>query len=438
MVGGDTGHGVVNRPELLACETRTDGVGASRSWHDARMELRRTGRLISLAVVVASAVAACGSDGPDVGGQTSPSVTQVATDATTTTTDASGGAGDPAGGPAGPPVQAVVAASVHEPIQLIERPGDDHHLWLAERAGRVRRLTVDQDGRELRATGDSALDISDQTTTEAERGLLGMAFSPDGGLLYVSSTNLDGNTRVVSYEMSGDEVETSTRTVVFSQDQPFPNHNGGHIVFGPDNMLWLGLGDGGSADDPDNNAQNPGTNLGKMVRIDPRTNEATIVVSGLRNPWRFSFDTDGSLWIGDVGQNAVEEIDHLPKDAIDGANLGWSGYEGAEPYLDGDGRRPADAVPPVFEYTHDDGNCSITGGFVYRGRAIASLQGAYLFADYCAGRLRAVRLSDDGTFDQELDLGVDVDHPVSFTADPSGEPYVLSQDGNIVRLLPPS
>ncbi|MGN6695872.1 MAG: PQQ-dependent sugar dehydrogenase, partial [Aquihabitans sp.] len=295
-----------------------------------------------------------------------------------------------------------------------------------------------QGGTELTPAGDYVLDISDQTTTEAERGLLGMAFSPDGGRLYLSSTDLDGNTRIVSYEMSGDEVETSTRTVVFSQDQPFPNHNGGHIVFGPDAQLWLGLGDGGSADDPDNHAQDPKSDLGKMLRIDPQTNQAQIVISGLRNPWRFSFDTDDSLWIGDVGQNHVEEVDHLPKDDIDGANLGWSGYEGSEPYLDGDGRRPADPVPPVFEYTHDDGNCSITGGFVYRGKAIPALEGAYLFADYCAGRLRAVRLHDDGSLDQELDLGVDIDHPVSFTADADGEPYVLSQDGNIVRLLPPS
>jgi len=399
------------------------------------MELRRSGRLISLAVVTALAVAACASDGSDAGGsKTSPSVTQVANSATTTTD----GTGTPAEEPSGPLVDTMVAASVHEPIQLIERPGDDGHLWLAERAGRVRRLAVEQDGKELTPTGDYVLDISDQTTTEAERGLLGMAFSPDGGLLYLSSTDLDGNTEVVSYEMAGDEVEASTRTVVFTQDQPFPNHNGGHIVFGPDDMLWLGLGDGGSGDDPDNNAQNPDSNLGKMLRIDPQTDEREIVVSGLRNPWRFSFDTDGSLWIGDVGQNAIEEIDRLPEDAIDGANLGWSGYEGSEPYLDGDGRRPADPVPPVFEYSHDGGNCSITGGFVYRGKAIASLQGAYLFADYCAGRLRAVRLGDDGTFDQELDLGVDVDRPVSFTADASGEPYVLSQDGNIVRLLPPS
>ena len=382
-------------------------------------------------LVLSGMLAGCGSDGlGSDGSKASPSVTQAG--GATTTTD---GIGAEAGGPL---ADAVVAASVHEPTQLVVRPGDDGHLWLAERAGRVRRLAVRDDGRTLEPTGDYALDISDQTTTDAERGLLGLAFSPDGGLLYVSFTNSDGDTRVVSYEMSGSEVVTSSRTVVFSQEQPFPNHNGGHIAFGPDGALWLGLGDGGAADDPENRAQDPDTFLGKVLRIDPATNEAEIVVSGVRNPWRFAFDDDGALWIGDVGQNEIEEVDRLPPDEIDGANLGWSGYEGSKPYLDGDGRRPADPVMPVFEYSHDEGNCSITGGFVYRGKAIPALQGAYLFADYCAGALRAIRVGDDGTLDQELDLDVAVDHPVSFSEDAQGEPYVLSQDGNIVRLLPPA
>jgi glucose/arabinose dehydrogenase len=395
------------------------------------MELRRRFGWIGVALLVAGAATGCGSDGSDGSGpQSSPSVTQVGGSTT---------APEPGEEPDdGPLVETTVAASVHEPIALVQRPGDDGHLWLAERAGRVRRLEVGDSGRSLSPAGDYVLDISDQTTTEAERGLLGLAFSPDGGLMYVSSTDLQGDTLVVSYEMADDGVVASSRSVVFEQEQPFPNHNGGHITFGPDDQLWLGLGDGGSADDPDNNAQDPASYLGKIVRIDPATGDAEIVVSGVRNPWRFAFDADGSLWIGDVGQNAIEEIDHLPADDIEGANLGWSGYEGTQPYLDGDGRRPEDAVPPVFEYSHDNGNCSITGGFVYRGEAIDALDGAYLFADYCAGRLRAVRLADDGTLDQELDLGVDVEAPVSFARDAQGEPYVLSQEGNIIRLTAPS
>ncbi|MCU1369736.1 MAG: sugar dehydrogenase [Ilumatobacteraceae bacterium] len=394
------------------------------------MQLHRRIGLIGVALLVTGALAGCGSDGGDSSPTAPPSVTQVG--GATSTTDESGE--PPADGPL---VDTVMAASVHEPIDLVQRPGDDGHLWLAERAGRIRRLEVGDDGASLSPAGDYALDISDQTTTDAERGLLGIAFSPDGGKLYVSYTDPAGNTQVVSYELAGDEVITTSRSVVFEQDQPFSNHNGGHIVFGPDDQLWLGLGDGGAADDPGNRAQDPDTYLGKMIRIDSETRDPEIVVSGIRNPWRFSFDTDGSLWIGDVGQNAVEEIDRLPADGIEGTNLGWSGYEGSEPYLDGEGRRPDAAVPPVFEYPHQNGNCSITGGFVYRGKAIPALEGAYLFADYCAGRLRAVRLAEDGTLDQELDLGVDVSHPVSFAADAGGEPYVLSQDGNIVRLAPP-
>lgn len=395
------------------------------------MELRRRMSWIGAALLVTGVAAGCGSDGSEgAGPQSSPSVTQAGGPATTL---------EPGEEPDdGPLVATMVAASVQEPMALVQRPGDDDHLWLAERAGRVRRLEVTDGGRSLEPVGDYALDISDQTTTEAERGLLGLAFSPDGGLMYVSYTDTAGDTRVVSYEMADDQIVPSTRSVVLEQEQPFPNHNGGHITFGPDDQLWLGLGDGGSSDDPENNAQDPGSLLGKIVRIDPATGDSEVVVSGVRNPWRFSFDGDGSLWIGDVGQNAVEEIDHLPADEIDGANLGWSGYEGTEPYLDGDGRRPESPVPPVFEYSHDNGNCSVTGGFVYRGEAIESLQGAYLFADYCAGRLRAIRLADDGTLEQELDLGVDVERPVSFAEDAQGEAYVLSQDGNIVRLTAPS
>jgi glucose/arabinose dehydrogenase len=394
------------------------------------MGLRRRIGGIGVGVVIAAAMAGCGSDGQTSATTTPPSVTQVGGSGSSTT-----GTG---GSSAGPLVEAVTAASVHEPIDLVQRPGDDGHLWLAERAGRIRRLTVTDGGNSLEPADDYALDISDQTTTEAERGLLGIAFSPDGGKLYVSYTDRDGNSRIVSYEMAGDDVTTSSRAVVFEQDQPFPNHNGGHIVFGPDAHLWLGLGDGGSADDPENRAQDPDTYLGKVVRIDPETRDVEIAVTGVRNPWRYSFDADGSLWIGDVGQNAVEEIDHLPADQIDGANLGWSGYEGKEPYLDGAGRRADDAIAPVFQYRHEDGNCSITGGFVYRGKAVPALDGAFLFADYCAGRLRAVKLDDDGGLDRELDLGVDVPHPVSFAEGSDGEAYVLSQDGNIVRLVRPS
>ena len=389
-----------------------------------------TAATVALALAL-TVLSACGSDhGPgEAGSSPSPSVTQVGTNSTTTS-------GVP--NAATPKVTTVVAASVHEPTDLVIRPGDPDHLWLAERAGRVRRLTVADGGNSLTPAGDYLLDISDDTTTESERGLLGLAFSPDGATIYVSHTNIEGNTRIESYEMTGDSIDESSRKTVFSQEQPYPNHNGGHIVFGPDGKLWLGLGDGGSANDPQNHAQDPKSNLGKVLRIDPATDSVDSVIMGVRNPWRFAFDTDRSLWIGDVGQDHFEEIDHLAANKIQGANLGWSGYEGTHPYLDGDGRRPAHATPPVFEYSHDDGNCSITGGFVYRGKAIPALDGAFLFADYCAGRLRAITLGSDGKLAHEFDLGIDLESPVSFSQDQQGEPYILLQGGNIVRLLPAS
>lgn len=390
---------------------------------------RRATALVGAVLVSAAALAACSSDGSD-GGRTTPSVTQVGSSPSTTAGSGTSTTDD------APEITSVVAASVHEPIVLIARPGDDDHLWIAERAGQVRRLAVEDGGNTLADADEPLLDISSETSLDAERGLLGMAFSTDGDTLYLSYTNVDGDSRVVSYAMDGSSVDESSRKQLFAVAQPYPNHNGGNIAIGPDGKLWLGLGDGGAGDDPENRAQDPDTPLGKILTIDPKTGRTKIVVSGVRNPWRWAFDTDGSLWIGDVGQNRIEEIDHLPAGKIQGANLGWSGYEGREPYLDGDGRRPADPIAPVFEYPHENGNCSITGGFAYRGSAIPALRGAYLFADYCAGRIRAITLAADGTLAREYDLGVDVEQPISFGQDQAGEPYVLSAGGNIVRLLP--
>jgi len=387
--------------------------------------------LLMTLAVGATMLAGCGDDSDAT--KSTPSVTQVGPSTTPSTT--SDGQTTPDGEADAPSVASVVAATAQEPIALLPRPGDDGHLWLAERSGRVRRLAIASDGDMLTSTGPEALDISDQTTTDAERGLLGMAFADDGSTIFLSYTNLDGATRVVSYAFDGDQIDEASRSERFAIDQPYANHNGGHIVVGPDGQLWLGLGDGGAADDPENRAQDPSTELGKIIRINLATDETEIVVSGARNPWRIAFDTDGSLWVGDVGQNAIEEVNHLPVDEIDGANLGWSGFEGSAPYLDGEGRRPEDPVAPVFEYTHDGGNCSITGGFVYRGEAIPALQGAYLFADYCLGRVRAITLGSDGQLAQEFDLGIDVETPISFGTDQQGEAYVLSSAGNIVRLI---
>ena len=393
-------------------------------------QAHRARALLGGLAVLSLAFVACGSDEATSGVPGSTPQT-AATNGSTTEP------GNPPSTPTGKPtVDATTAVALDEPIALVARPGDDR-LWVAERAGTVRRLTVADQGRTLRRAGDPVLDITDQTTTDAERGLLGITFSKNGDTIFVSHTDLDGNTRLASYAIENDAVQADSRKVLLAVDQPYPNHNGGHVTLGPDGKLWFGLGDGGAADDPQARAQDPSTLLGKMVRLDPAGGDPEIVISGIRNPWRFSFDTDGSLWIGDVGQNMWEEVNHLPAGEIDGTNLGWSALEGTHdnPNVETAGRSGENPVPPVFEYSHEGGNCSVTGGFVYRGTDIPSLEGAYLFADYCAGRIRALRLGSDNTLAAEYDLGVSVSAPVSFGADARGEAYVLSGDGTIVRLV---
>lgn len=396
-----------------------------------RPHLRRRAAVLLVAGLSATWLAACGDDGDDAGSGsgTATSAPQTTADGEGTTT--SGAAPEPAE----LRVQGIVAATGSQPIVLVTRPGDEGHVWVAERVGTVQRYAVADDGASLEPVGDLAIDISDRVTTDVERGLLGMAFSPDGDTLYLSYSDPQGDTAVEAFPMDGD-VALDEPTSLFAIEQPYPNHNGGGIAIGPDGALWLGLGDGGASDDPENRAQDPSTELGKMVRIDVETGDSEIVVSGVRNPWRWAFDTDGSLWIADVGQDTTEEITRLAADDIEGANLGWSGYEGSAPYLDGDGRRPDDAIPPTFEYGREGGNCSVTGGFVYRGSAIPALEGAFLFADFCAGRVRAITVDEDGAFAGELDLEIDVQQPISFGADEDGEPFVLSAGGDIVRIAP--
>ncbi len=340
-----------------------------------------------------------------------------------------------------------------EPIDLVFRPGVTDRAYLAERAGVVRDLDL--------ATGESTavLDITDETTTDSERGLLGLVVAPDGGHLYVSSTNLDGDSRVVEYAIADDGAldETSARTVL-ALDQPFPNHNGGHLVFGPDGLLYIGLGDGGAAGDPLEAGQDRGQLLGSILRIDPAGIDGSayaipadnpfvgeegarpeVWLKGVRNPWRFSFDrATGDLWVGDVGQDEIEEIDHLPADADGlnagrGLNLGWNAMEGDQPY--DDGVEPDDHTPPVFTYTHAEGGCSVTGGFVYRGSTIPELFGAYLYADYCAGDLRALAVTDGEVVD-DATIADPVDGPVSFAQGPGNELYLLAQSGPLLEIVP--
>ncbi len=327
------------------------------------------------------------------------------------------------------------------PVAMAERPGHEP-FFVAERAGRI--LVVESG--EVRP--DPLLEV--ETTTNGERGLLSLAFSPDGSHLYVSYTNLEGDSRVDEYAMGvgAADIDLASRRTVLAVAQPFSNHNGGHLVFGPDGLMYFGLGDGGGGGDPEGNAQDTTTLLGSVLRLDPRAQgdapyaipagnpfvggegRAEIFLYGVRNPWRFSFDrATGDLWLADVGQNAIEEVNRLPAGEAAGANLGWPALEGTRPF---DGDSPAGAVAPVYEYTHDDGY-SVTGGFVYRGRAIPGLSGAYVFGDLGTARLWALAVDDDGGVAGRADLGVGVDEGtlVSFFEDADGELYVISIAGTI-------
>jgi glucose/arabinose dehydrogenase len=390
-------------------------------------------RVLALAAALL-VVAACGSDdddAPAIGRTTS-------TPATTGTSSSSGRTGTAApetGDLAAARVKATRVAEADDPTALTARAGSDV-LYVAERAGTIRTLRIADDG--TGTLGDQpVLDLTGQTTTDSERGLLGVAFSEDGSTLFASYTNRQGDTRVDAYAMRAGKADVSTRRQLLAVDQPFANHNGGDIMLGPDGKLWLGLGDGGAGGDPGNRAQDPTNPLGKLLRLDPDgdgSQPPDIWAIGLRNPWRFSFDrVSHELWIGDVGQDAWEEIDVLPADTKPGTNFGWSGYEGTHVY-DQD-RVTTGTVSPVHEMSHQDGWCAVTGGVVYRGTRIPDLRGAYLFGDYCKPGLHALTLAG-GKVTLERDLGVDVASLVSIDEDAQGEVYLLSLDGGISRLAP--
>ena len=334
-------------------------------------------------------------------------------------------------------------AVLEQPLALAVRPGDPA-LYVAEKVGRVVALHEGADP-------EVVLDISAEVSLGGEQGLLGLAFSPDGRSLYVDYTDTNGDTHVAELAMRGGDVDPSTERDVLFVDQPFSNHNGGQLAFGPDGYLYVALGDGGSAGDPEGNAQSLSTLLGKLLRISPRPSDGQayrippgnpfvgvagarpeIWDYGLRNPWRFSFDREtGDLWIGDVGQDAWEEVDFEPAGSNGGLNFGWDLFEGSHPFEGGAGS--PETVPPVYEYSHADGGCTVTGGYVYRGRDIPVLVGAYVFADFCLGQLEALRLGD-GHMVQVVQLGPVVENLASFGEDAAGELYALSLSGPVYRL----
>ncbi|HSP99065.1 MAG TPA: PQQ-dependent sugar dehydrogenase [Candidatus Dormibacteraeota bacterium] len=335
----------------------------------------------------------------------------------------------------------------------------DSRLFVVEKAGFIR--VVQSDGT---VVATPFLDIHTLVSGGNEQGLLGLAFHPNygsNGFFYVDYTDTVGDTQVVRYTVSGDPdvANPGSATSLLSVAQPFDNHNGGDLHFGPDGFLYISLGDGGSGCDPNDNAQDGASLLGKLLRIDvdsgspyaiPGSNPYAgpdgiadeIWALGLRNPWRFSFDrTTGDLWIGDVGQNAHEEVDVQAAASSGGQNYGWDCREGFSSATDSGCSTTATCMPlslftePVYDYDHGSG-CSITGGFRYRGSASPALAGVYIFSDYCAGELRGLTTSDGGATWNEQSLGTPVPSlfPTTFGEDVNGELYVASDGGTVYRL----
>ena len=331
-------------------------------------------------------------------------------------------------------------AKFSSPVWVGPAPGDTEHLFLVEKTGRV--LQLDADGRQQAVV----LDLTSKISKGNEQGVLSIAFDPayaTNKRLYVDWTDRDGATQVEAYTMAGG-VATNPQ-LLYSVAQPYANHNGGLLLFDPTGMLLVGLGDGGSAGDPENRAQDLRSDLGKILRLDPRTGRAApgnpfpqnpkVWALGLRNPWRFSFDTNGDLYVGDVGQNKLEELDVVKPADQAGANYGWSVYEGNERFKK-DQRFSARGplITPALTYLHADGGCSITGGEVYHGRAVRGLEGRYVFGDYCAGKLWVVDRTETGVTPL-VELGVRVDGLQAFGVDLQGELLVLSAE-ELFRLTP--
>jgi glucose/arabinose dehydrogenase len=336
------------------------------------------------------------------------------------------------------------------------RAGDDA-IYVAEKTGRVRRVPAGQSSQPGLPDPTPVLDIRGEVSRGGEQGLLGLTFSPDGTKLYVDYTDSNGDTRVVEYVFAGGKADPGTRRELLFVDQPFANHNGGEVAFGPDGKLYVGLGDGGGQRDPDERGQDLSTFLAKILRIDPAPSgdqpytvpadnpfveragaRPETWVWGMRNPWRFSWDRQtGDLWIGDVGQDDWEEVDFLPAGQASGKNLGWSDMDSRH-RLHGD--NPAGAVLPIVEYPHDDGSCAVTGGYVYRGTKVPALTGAYVYGDSCSGKLWGLVQRDGKPGDQRqltLTGGSSDGYSISsFGEDAAGELYLLDLSSGLYRFEP--
>ena len=341
-----------------------------------------------------------------------------------------------------------VVNGLADPVSITH--AGDSRLFITLQAGQV----VIHDG--TRVLPAPFLDIRPLVSSGGERGLLSIAFHPryaENGFFFVNYTDRNGDTVIARYRVSTDpnRADASSARQVLFIDQPFPNHNGGQLQFGPDGYLYIGMGDGGSGGDPENRAQSRTTLLGKLLRIDvdaetysiPPSNpfvsnaqsRGEIWATGLRNPWRFSFDrNNGDLWLADVGQGSWEEINHQPGTSIGGENYGWRLMEGLHCYNPPTSCNFTGLVLPVIEYNHSGGACSVTGGYVYRGTRSPFLRGTYLYGDYCNGKIWGASRDTRGVLvTREL---ADTPWLIStFGEDLNGEVYVADHNGAIYRIV---
>jgi glucose/arabinose dehydrogenase len=335
-----------------------------------------------------------------------------------------------------------VLAGLDRPVAMAWRNGDLSHIYVVQQSGTLVR------------THGGTIDNTVLTLTVGsgnERGFLGAAFSRDGKNLFVDYNDPNGDIRIAAYKMKGNVANTATRRPLLAiPHHEFDNHNGGQLVVGPDDMLYIGVGDGGSGGDPHGNAQNTNVLLGKILRIDPRAgkprnpvgnpfkgkagHKGAIWMFGLRNPWKFSFDrATKDMWIGDVGQGLFEEIDFARKGHQKAANWGWNRREGKHPY--NGGTRPKNSRDPIFERSHSEGDCAIIGGYVYRGAPKLPLVGAYVYGDECTGVVRAI-VQQGGRVKQHSSLRITVPQLSSFGQGPKGGLYAVSLGGTIYQLVP--